>query len=210
MASSADTPADTAVPLAATASGEETARWREYWQRGDTPWNLGRPAPDLARTLGSWPVLGRALVPGCGHGHEVSLLHDLGWDAVGLDCTPEALAAARQRDPRPTWYRGDILDPPQAWWGRFDLVLEHTCFCALPPRCRHTYGQAVQKLLRPGGHLLGLFWCHRRPGGPPFGSAPWQVEACFAASRLRLVSMVPARQSVPARHGDEWLGHWWR
>ena len=198
------------LPPAAGAPAAETTRWREYWQQGNTPWNLGRPAPALAATLRRWPVLGRCLVPGCGHGHEASLLQDLGWDVVGLDCTPEALAAAQQRDPRPSWCRGDILNPPPGWCGSFDLVVEHTCFCALPPRCRDAYGQAVGRLLRPGGHLLGLFWCHPRPGGPPFGAAPWQLEACFAAARLRLVSLEPARQSVAARRGEEWLGHWWR
>ena len=134
---------------------EDVAAWRQRWQEGNTPWNLGQPAPDLVKVLSNWPAAGRALVPGCGHGHEVSLLQDLGWDTVGLDVAPEALAAARQRDPRPQWHCGDLLTPPPAWLETFDLVLEHTCFCAVLPRYRHAYCQAVTSLLKPGGDVSG-------------------------------------------------------
>ena len=186
---------------------EDVAAWRQRWQEGNTPWNLGQPAPELVTVLSSWRPVGRVLVPGCGHGHEVSLLQDLGWDAVGLDVAPEALAAARQRDPRPQWHCGDVLNPPLRWQATFDLVLEHTCFCALPPRCRETYGQAVTDLLQSGGNFLGLFWCHSRPDGPPFGSTPQELKTCFGRA-LRLITLRQARHSVEDRCGEEWLGHW--
>ncbi len=185
----------------------EVAAWRRRWQEGHTPWNLGEAAPELVSVLGSWQVAGRALVPGCGHGHEVSLLEDLGWSAVGLDVAPEALAAACKRDPRPLWHCGDVLNPPPHWRGTFDLVVEHTCFCALPPRCRPTYAQAVRDLLQPGGHFLGLFWCHQQPDGPPFGSTPQELNHCFG-DLLHLISLREAHHSVEQRWGEEWLGHW--
>lgn len=186
---------------------EDVAAWRQHWQEGNTPWNLGQPAPELVTVLRRWRPVGRALVPGCGHGHEVSLLQDLGWDAVGLDVAPEALAAARQRDPGPQWCCRDVLNPPLTWQVTFDLVLEHTCFCALPPRCRPTYGQAVTNLLQPGGDFLGLFWCHSRPDGPPFGSTPQELKICFGRT-LRLITLRRAQHSVKERCGEEWLGHW--
>ena len=203
-----DNPVDaTASPAGDSLQPKDVAAWRQRWREGNTPWNLGRPAPELVAVLNGWQPVGRALVPGCGHGHEVSLLQDLGWDAVGLDVAPEALAAARQRDPRPQWRCGDLLNPPPTWWGTFDLVLEHTCFCALPPRCRPTCGQAVARLLRPGGTFLGLFWCHSRPDGPPFGATPEELEACFGRA-LRLITLRPAQRSVEDRCGEEWLGRW--
>ena len=186
---------------------EEVAPWRQRWREGNTPWNLGQPAPELVTVLRGWRPVGRALVPGCGHGHEVSLLQDLGWNVVGVDIAPEALAAARQRDRRPQWRCGDVLKPPPAWRGRFDLVLEHTCFCALPPRCRPTYAQAVATLLRSGGNFLGLFWCHSRPDGPPFGSTPQELKTCFGGP-LQVVTLQRAAHSVEERCGEEWLGHW--
>ena len=186
---------------------DEVAAWRQRWQEGNTPWNLGQAAPDLVNILSGWQSVGCALVPGCGHGHEVSLLRDLGWDAVGLDVAPEALTTARQRDPRPQWHCGDVLSPPPAWQGTFDLVLEHTCFCALAPRYRSHYAQAVTTLLQPGGHFLGLFWCHSRPDGPPFGSTPQDLALHFSRT-LRLISLQQAKHSVEDRCGEEWLGHW--
>ena len=207
VASPVDSVDATASPSPGSLQPEEVAAWRRRWQEGNTPWNLGQAAPELASVLSGWRPVGRALVPGCGHGHEVSLLQDLGWNAVGLDVAPEALAAARQRDPRPQWRCGDVLHPPPIWRGSFHLVLEHTCFCALPPRCRPSYAEAVTSLLRSGGSFLGLFWCHSRPDGPPFGSSPRELETCFGGA-LRLVTLRQAHHSVGDRRGEEWLGRW--
>ena len=207
MAPAADSTDSTTSHPPGLLQSEEVAAWRQRWQEGNTPWNLGQAAPELVTVLSSWRPSGRALVPGCGHGHEVSLLQDLGWDVVGLDIAPEALAAAQQRDPRPQWRCGDLLNPPLIWQGTFDLVLEHTCFCAVPPRCRPAYAQAVTTLLQPGGNFLGLFWCHSRPDGPPFGSTPQELKLYFG-SGLRLVTLQQARHSVEERRGEEWLGQW--
>jgi hypothetical protein len=59
----------------------------------------------------------------------------------------------------------------------------------------------------PGGWLLGLFWCHRQPGGPPWGSDPELVEAQLRQAGLVPEIWEPATGSVDKRN-DEWLGLW--
>jgi SAM-dependent methyltransferase len=42
--------------------------------------------------------------------------------------------------------------------GEFDAIIEHTCLCALPPEWRERYRDAVARLLKPGGLLIGTWF----------------------------------------------------
>lgn len=87
-------------------TGEKyTEGWSKLWEDGSLlPWDRGKPSPALTDTLenhhdliGSAIVHGRrkkALVPGCGRGVDVLLLESFGYDAVGLEVSPDAVKAA--------------------------------------------------------------------------------------------------------------------
>ncbi|SBO44448.1 methyltransferase domain-containing protein [Cyanobium sp. NIES-981] len=194
------------------------ARYRE--QRDG--WELGRPAPPLEAFLRRHPLAPRppgvVLVPGCGRGHEAALLADLGFSAVGVDVSGEAVRRARQlhgaRHPGIRWLQRDLFDGEGLARqgldsGSLDGVLEHTCFCAIDPAQRQAYIATAARLLRPGGWLLGLFWCHGRPGGPPWGSDPAAIAGLCRAAGLRQELWQPAEDSVPQRE-HEWIGLWRR
>jgi len=198
----------------------EAAAWDQRYREGRDGWELGAPTPPLEAFLRHDPRRplppGQVLVPGCGRGHEAALLADLGFEAVGLDISSEALGEARRlhgsNRPGLRWLQADLLDAAALRSagladGSLQGVVEHTCFCAIDPSRRGDYLAAVTRLLAPGGWLLGLFWCHDRPGGPPFGS-----DANQLAGELRGVGLVPllwepARGSL-AERPDEWLGLW--
>src|SRR5512146_405587 len=95
------------------------------------------------------PVRGRALVPGCGRGHEVALAVEHGLDATGLDIAPTAVAEARAQYPHlaARFVTGDLFDPPAEMRGAYDVVLEHTCLSALPPAKRADYRHGVDLTL---------------------------------------------------------------
>ena len=75
--------------------------WEGSYRKGETPWDLGGPAPPLVALLEGRTVdhrgAGRVLVPGCGAGHDVVAWQEAGMEIVGLDLSPSALAAARER-----------------------------------------------------------------------------------------------------------------
>lgn len=200
----------------------ESAPWDQRYRDGSDGWELGRPAPPLERFLRADPRRplppGRVLVPGCGRGHEAALLAALGFEAIGLDFSAEALARARQlhgaEPPRLRWLQADLFDAPAldaAGLGPTCLqgVLEHTCFCAIDPARRPAYLDAVVRLLAPGGWLLALFWCHDRPGGPPWGSEATELMQQLTVAGLRQQLWEPAQGSAPERD-HEWLGLWQR
>ena len=95
-----------------------------------------------------------------------------------------------------------------------DGLLEHTCYCAIDPALRLAYRQSVATLLRPEGWLLGLFWCHGRPGGPPYGSDAAQLVQDFQTAGFEQQLWLPATNSAPGPDNkprdNEWLGLWRR
>ncbi len=198
------------------------ALWDQRYREGSDRWELGRAAPPLEAFLRadprSPPAAGPVLVPGCGRGHEAALLARLGHDVVGLDFSGEALREARrlhaETSPRLRWLQADLFDRKALaeaglTAGSLAGVLEHTCFCAIDPGQRQDYLELVRQLLRPDGWLLGLFWCHRREGGPPWGSDPQQLAAQLCAGGFAAELWEPATGSLDSRD-DEWLGLWRR
>lgn len=157
--------------------------WDASYQKGEAPWDKGEPSPAIRQYLERHPVKGRALVPGCGRGHEVALAVEHGLEAIGLDIAPTATAEARARYPHlaERFLTGNLFDPPVELRGVFDVVLEHTCMSALPPDLRADYRRGIDLTLRPGGLLIGVWYINPEldPGyeGPPF---PFSVDALTA------------------------------
>lgn len=196
--------------------------WDQRYREGRDGWELGQPAPPLKHALKHDSRRprppGRVLVPGCGRGHEAALLARLGFQAIGLDVSGEALAEARRlHGPERAelrWLRADLLDRQALaraglTAGSLQGVVEHTCFCAIAPEQRPAYVALMGHLLAPGGWLLGLFWCHDRPGGPPWGSDPQALAAQLVGAGFQAERWQPATGSVASRE-NEWLGLWRR
>lgn len=160
--------------------------WDEKYRNGEVFWDKGAPAPAMKQYLERHVVRGRALVPGCGRGHEVALAVDHGWDATGLDIAPTGVAEARALYPylAERFIIGDVFAPPKEMHGAFDAVLEHTCMSALPPTLRTDYRRGIDLTLRRGGLLIGVRFINPAldPGevGPPFPFSVADLTFLFA------------------------------
>jgi hypothetical protein len=88
--------------------------------------------------------------------------------------------------------------------GQFDLIFEHTCYCAIPPQKRNDLVKVWRRLLTEKGQILGIFFVMPKRTGPPFGGSEWEV-------RERLIKSFSFKfwqrscQSVPERLGKELL-----
>lgn len=182
--------------------------WEEKYQTGEVFWDRGAPSPPLAHYLERHPVQGRALVPGCGHGHEVALAVQHGLDATGLDIAPTGVAAARALYPllADRIIVGDVFNPATELRGGFDVVLEHTCMSGLHPSLRASYRRGIDLTLRPGGLLIGVWFINPDldPGeeGPPFPFSVIALTALFADGYAIVDDYVPD-VSFTGREGRE-------
>lgn len=186
----------------------DVAFWEFIYRTGGDGWELGRAAPPLDRWFAAHPPAGRrALVIGAGRGHDARMLARRGAQVVAIDFAEDAVAASRRLaaaegvtlDVR----RRDLFALPEDP-DRYELVVEHTCFCAIDPARRAEYVEVVAEVLVPGGELVGLFFTHGRPGGPPFTTTRDEVEALLRRRFTVEHVEVPA-DSVASRKGQELL-----
>ena len=184
--------------------------WEEIYQKGEVFWNKGEASPPMKQYLERHPVRGRALVPGCGHGHEVALAVDHGLDANGLDIAPTGVAEARALYPKlaERFVVGDLFNPPAELRGAFDVVLEHTCLSGLHPSLRADYRRGIDLTLKRGGLLIGVWFIEPDldPGdeGPPFPLSVPDLTALFAQGYEVVEDYVPD-VSFPTRVKQERL-----
>ncbi|MDO5056266.1 MAG: methyltransferase domain-containing protein [Lautropia sp.] len=180
--------------------GPDLSFWEARYRAGQTGWDLGRPHPQLEhwiRTGKLTPVvssdpghadarLRRVLVPGCGMGREVVLLAEWGFDVLGLDYTPAAVAQAsealRQLIASPQGrqvVRAEVLEtdlfsfePAVA----FDAVYEQQCLVALHPTRWPDYVRCLHRWLRPGGRLLVVLdRIHPHPAAAPVSTRAYEA-----------------------------------
>ena len=149
--------------------------WEACYETDNDGWDLGGPTPFFQRLASEIPK-GKICVIGCGRGYDAVIFAKEGFDVTAIDFAEPAVLEARERARKDNVslrvLRENIFDLPEELHGKFDYVLEYTCFCAISPERRFEYDRVVWQLLKPGGQLLGLFLPLDKEvdeGGPPWG-----------------------------------------
>ncbi|HEY2952540.1 MAG TPA: methyltransferase domain-containing protein [Verrucomicrobiae bacterium] len=185
--------------------------WEARYQSGDMPWEKGEASPGLVDWLEAHPALprGTVCVPGCGLGHDVRAWAKAGFEAWGFDLAPSAIRLGQERSRAAgliaQFQRADFLTgrPPRS----FDWLFEHTLYCAIDPKRRDEFAQAVSRWLKPDGQFLAVHYLIPDTDGPPFGTTREEVVQRFSPHFELLEEWVP--RSYPNRTGLE-LMLWWR
>jgi SAM-dependent methyltransferase len=173
--------------------------------------DIKQAAPPFATLLQSTtaPPPGRIAVLGCGRGYDALLFAAHQFEVIGFDfaesAITEAIALAETSQTTAKFLQRNIFDLAAEYENYFDYVLEHTCFCAIDPAQRPAYVQLTKSILKPQGKLIGLFFTHNRPGGPPFGMTPEEIRDYFQTD-FQILSLIPATNSIRDRQGEEHLG----
>jgi methyl halide transferase len=190
------------LPCYRVKMAKSSTYWESRYQDGETGWDLNGVTPALQEAVKHLPKDTKILIPGCGLAWDGEALHHAGFTEVYLsDWAPSAKAAFLRRVPsfpENHFFTEDFFEwamsPVHA--KKFDLVLECTFYCAIPPTLRPQYVHAMQHLIKPGGKLMGLlFTFPLTEVGPPYGgsmeeyttrfSHPFKLET-FASSPLSI------------------------
>jgi SAM-dependent methyltransferase len=184
----------------AISGGEPTAWFDRLYAEGvagevDMPWSREAAHPALQEWAHGLDGSGRrALVVGCGLGADAAHLAGLGFDTVGFDLAPTAIAEARRRHASSgaAYVVADLLDLPGEWDAAYDLVFDVYTLQSVPDPPRGEMLAALPRLVAPGGTLLSVQL--RRDGtrdpddGPPFPLARATMRA-LARDGLELASL---------------------
>src|SRR5690606_23315083 len=85
---------------------------------------------------------------------------------------------------------------------QFDVVFEHTFFCAVDPSLRQKVVETWSRLLRDGGHFLGIFFVMDKGERPPFGATEWEIRERLR-KKFDFLYWTRWKKSLPHRLGKE-------
>jgi SAM-dependent methyltransferase len=139
----------------------------EAYESRTAPWVIGEPQPAVVELERTGRISGRVLDAGCGAGEHTILLTQLGYDVLGIDFSPHAIALARENAARrgvdARFVVGDAMalggaDGPDGAEGGYDTILDSALFHIFDDPDRQTYVASLHAGCRPGGtvHVLAL------------------------------------------------------
>ncbi|MEN0058949.1 MAG: methyltransferase domain-containing protein [Bdellovibrio sp.] len=186
--------------------GRENFWSQIYRDQANPGWNLGGPAEALKDMLPRLKISrSRVLVLGCGEGHDAAFFAQAGHVVTAVDISPVALQRARNlygSIPDLKFIEADLFNLPRQFDQSFDVIFEHTCFCAINPNRRQDLVKIWNRLLVPGGHLMGVFFTFEKRQGPPYGGSEWELRQRLKAS-YQPIFWGRWQKSVPGRQGKE-------
>jgi SAM-dependent methyltransferase len=187
---------------------KEETFWTEKYLTEQTGWELNAPAPALVKTLPQLKLSKlRVAVLGCGSGNDAAYFADQGHIVTAFDLSEEALNRARDKygnKKNLEFVHKDIFKLDESYKQKFDLIFEHTCYCAIAPSMRNNLVKLWTRLLSEKGFLFGIFFSMNHPKGPPYGGSEWEVKKRLD-QHFELLYWNRWRQSLGGRQGKEFV-----
>ncbi|MGS2762305.1 methyltransferase domain-containing protein [Sinomicrobium sp. M5D2P9] len=178
--------------------------WADRYNSGTDRWDIGNiSTPIKAYTDQLENKNLKILIPGAGNGYEAEYLFRSGFKNVYiLDFALPPLLRFKERVPdfpETRLIHRDFFTLEMS----FDLILEQTFFCAIPPGARPEYARKMHQLLHPGGKLAGLlFDFPLTEEGPPFGGDKQEYQNYFSPY-FDVITMERCYNSIKPREGRE-------
>jgi len=181
------------------------AYWENRYKEQQLGWDIGVVSPPLQQYIDQLDSKTlKILLPGAGRGYEAAYLHNNGFNKVFvLDIAEQPLIEFSLKNPdfpKDHLIIGNFFDLQLT---EFDLILEQTFFCALPPAFRPKYIQKMMELLKNNGVLAGLFFDFPlTEKGPPFGGSIQEYRELFNG-HFKIKTLERSYNSINPRQGSE-------
>lgn len=178
--------------------------WTYRYLHDQTGWDAGGVTTPLKAYIDQLTDKNiKILIPGSGNSYEAAYLFEQGFSNVFIvDISDYPLDQFKQRYPQFPAHQvlhQDFFSLHET----FDLILEQTFFCALPPDKRPEYASKVYELLQPQGKLVGLLFDDPlNDDHPPFGGSQEEYRGYFTPY-FRFHTFEAAYNSIPPRQGRE-------
>ena len=184
--------------------------WEELYKAKKDNWSLGIPSPPLQEFFNhlSCPNEGRVLVPGAGKGHDAAEWAKRGYETLAVDFaqTPfESLSKFAEENTNLSVVKLDLFDLSPKSTETFDIIFEYGCFCAIHPGRRDEYFEIWNKMLKPTGIVIALFYpliSDTNLEGPPHPTSDGELMARLDGV-FKVIEQIPAQNSVESREGKE-------
>ena len=177
--------------------------WDAQWKSNTIGWDLGVPAPPLVAFIDTIENKeAKILIPGCGNAYEAEYLVSKGFTNITLiDISETASAILNEKFLNQDAVRvlcEDFFELKDS----FDIIIEQTFFCALPPSMRQRYVWKMHSLLNDHGILAGLLFNRQFDVSPPFGGSLEEYEKLFQTA-FHIDQLSTANNSVTPRANTE-------
>lgn len=185
--------------------------WDEHYATDSLPWDTGQPDPHLVGLIERGTIApGRALEVGCGTGTNALWLAERGFEVLGVDISPRAIAKAEAKAKAKAGarVRFSVLDflTGEIESARFDFVFDRGVLHVFDePSVRAQFAQQVGRVLATGGHWFSLAGSTEGPErdfGPPRRSARDLTLAVEPA--LEIVELRTAAFDVDSSTAKAW------
>lgn len=177
--------------------------WDSQWKTQTTGWDLGIASPPLISFIDTIENKNaRILIPGCGNAYEAEYLVSKGYNDITLiDISETASALLNEKfsnHPQVKVICEDFFQHKET----YDVIIEQTFFCALPPSMRQRYVWKMHQLLKENGILAGLLFNRTFEQGPPFGGNREEYEKLFHGAFI-IEKLETASNSIAPRAETE-------
>jgi SAM-dependent methyltransferase len=189
------------------AESSDKALYQDYWdtqyKAKSTGWDLGQISPPIKEYIDTLNNKNYSiLIPGCGNSYEAEYLLQEGFTNITvIDIAPTLVEELKQKfadNSSIKIIQGDFFEHK----GKYDLIIEQTFFCALPPTMRQKYVWKMHQLLVEDGILVGLLFNRSFEAGPPFGGSQQEYEKLFGSAFILLKMHVAPNSVVPRANSE--------
>lgn len=181
--------------------------WNQSYKKEISPnWDLNEPAEafkDMLQRL-KFPK-SRILVLGCGAGHDAAFFAKVGHVVTAVDFSLEAIELAKSKYghiSNLSFECMDVFNLPQDWNFSFDVIIEHTLFCAIAPEQRKNLVTVWKRLLHEEGQLMSVLFTMFKRSGPPYGATEMEIRSLLQP-HFQFLFWGRLRNSIPSRLGKE-------
>lgn len=182
--------------------------WDQRYINAEDGWELNEAAPAFKDMVPRLKLQkSRVLVLGCGSGNDAALFAEDGHIVTAVDFSQEALDRAQKKYAHYEnikWIKADAFSLPKEFLNAFDILVEHTLYCAIDPSKRQDLVQAWRKCLVDKGFLLGIFYVMDQKNPPPYGGLEWEIRERLKKD-FHFVFWGRLKNSIPRRLGQELL-----